>query len=625
MDGYFLQDEDIIGDNPGEYKSFDLVDWKVSPTTDFSLESPEFNFTPENLLDRVTKEDSTLGDSDSWFSVLNTKESWSQTKTKSLEEGYLNEQVVPDQGQRGDQLDQNTKSVPIEEIQSNFAETSKESFTKENNCSPIKISPNIIMDSALEGVRTPENSNNSMFIVDHKEQVKSEQEHFEIPPANVSFSFNPLCEEKIAEKNNIKEVISTESVNFADGESQSSPVQATLVSEDDNQSKTQNSGHSTSESVQPANVETNLTIKLEQNITEHQNCKQNSKENEIFKIRKKIFKLLTITKIPKCTMVDYKFDSSNKLPSFAQTFCADLSEEQSRKSRDIELPEVLQNVRDTKDEENENDEEMFIVLPESDSECESSDIEQDDRLDQNNESETISEESLDSKELPKIKFKLEVMEAESDTPNKTQKTQYADTPSSILAIDDELEKYLVSSIVLNDTTQSDDSHLPDLSNNIGSILKSEGLSEEHSMESVYGNLFLKPELQVDGIRTCKQEQNTDLKLTETLNNYQGNLFNAALLGGERPWQEHITQENIHTLYGNVWTRSVPSEGYLNQISSRHLTNNMFHMGDPFMNNADFKTMAGLPDEIMQTDIDPFKFTNLVPKVEVMDSSLNYGF
>ncbi len=619
MDGYFLRDEDIIGDNPGEYKPFDLVDWKVSPTTDFSLESHELNFTTENLLDRVPKEDSTLDDSDSWFSVFNTKESWSETKTKSSQEGYLNEQVVPDQSHGVHRLDEKTKSVPIREIQSSFSETSKD------NCSPTKISNNETMDNALESVIKSENSNNLMFIVDHKEQVKSEQERFEMPPATVLFNFiDPLSEVKNVEKiieDNVNE-IPTESVKVTTELNLSSPVLVSLAREEDNRLKIQNSKRSPSESLQPATVDRNLKIKLEKDKSEEQSCQKTLKENEIFKIRKKIFKLITATKVPKCMMVDYKFDCSNQLPSFAETFCPDLSEEQDRKPRDIELPEVLQNVEDTR----EKDEEMSIVLPESDSECDSgeSDIEQDDGLDQNHMSESINQESLDTKELPKIKS--EVMETESETTNKTQKVQNADTSSSMLAIDDELEKYLVSSIMLNDTTQSSDSHLPDLSNNIGLILKSEGLSEEHSMESVYGSLFSKSELQVDGIRTCKQEQNTDIKVTETLNNYQGNLFNtAALLGGERAWHEHNAQENMNTLYGNVWTRSVPSEGYVNQIGSRHFTNNMFHMGDPFMNNTDLKTMAGLPVEIMQTDIDPFKFTNLVPKVEVLDSSLNYGF
>ena len=623
MDGYFLRDEDIIGDNPGEYKPFDLVDWKVSPTTDFSLASHELNFTTENLLDRVPKEDSTLDDSDSWFSVFNTKESWSETKTKSSQEGYLNEQVVPDQSHGVHRLDEKTKSVPIQEIQSNFGETSKDST--ENNCSPTKISNNETMDNALESVIKSENSNNLMFIVDHKEQVQSEQERFEMPPATVLFNFiDPLSEVKNVEKiieDNVNE-IPTESVKVTTELNLSSPVQVSLAREEDNQLKIQNSKRSPSESLQPATVDRNLKIKLEKDKSEEQSCQKTSKENEIFKIRKKIFKLITATKVPKCMMVDYKFDCSNQLPSFAETFCPDLSEEQDRKPRDIELPEVLQNVEDTR----EKDEEMSIALPESDSECDSgeSDIEQDDGLDQNHMSESINQESLDTKESPKIKS--EVMETESETTNKTQKMQNADTPSSMLAIDDELEKYLVSSIMLNDTTQNSDPHLPDLSNNIGLILKSEGLSEEHSIESVYGSLFSKSELQVDGIRTCKQEQNTDIKVTETLSNYQGNLFNtAALLGGERAWHEHNAQENMNTLYGNVWTRSVPSEGYVNQMGSRHFTNNMFHMGDPFMNNTDLKTMAGLPVEIMQTDIDPFKFTTLVPKVEVLDSSLNYGF
>ena len=615
MDGYFFGDEDIIGNNLGEYKPFDLVDWKVSPTTDFSLESPELNFTTENLLDRVPKQDNTLEDPDSWLSVLNTKESWSETKTKSAQEGYLNEQVVPDECQTVYQLNHKTNAVPIQETQSNLAELSKDLSTNENNCVLTKISNDVIMNNELEGVGTPGNHNNLMFIVNHKEQVKCEQEHFKIPPANILFTFNSLCKEKNVEKiaENCINEIPTESVTVSSGQGLSSSAQAIHISEKESQLKIQSSECSSSESFQPANVEKTLKIKLIGNNFGQQRGKQTLEETDILKIRKGVYKLLTLNEIPKCIMVDYEFNCNDKLPSFAETFCPNLSEGQIQIPGDVELPDVLQNL----DEKGDKDEEMSIVLPDSDSECESSepDIEQDD----GSETEFTCQESSHADELSKIKS--EVMDAESETFDNTQKVQKVETPSSMLAIDDELEKYLVSSIVLNDTTESNDSHLPDLSNNIGLILKSEGLNEEHCMESVYGSLFLKPELQVDGIRTCKEEQNTDLNVSETLGNYQGDLFNASLLGSERAWQEQNIQDN--PLHGNLWTNSAP--GYVNQIGSRHFTNNIFRMGDPFMNNTDLKTMAGLPVEIMQTDTDPFKFTTLVPKVEVLDSSLNYGF
>ena len=609
MDGYLFRDEDIIGNNPGEYKPFDLVDWKVS------LESLELNFTTENLLARVQKQDNTLEDPDSWLSVWNTKESWSETKTKSTQEGYLNEQVVPDQCQTVYQLNHKTNGVPIQETQSNLAELSKHLNTEENNCDLTKISNDVIMNNELEGVGTAENHNNSMFIVNHKEQVKCEQEHFKIPPANILFTFNPLCKERNVEnvaENRINE-IPTESATITAGPDLSSSSQAIEVSEKDSELKIQRSQCSASESLQPAYVEKTLKIKLNKYNFGQQSGKHTLEETDILKIRKGVFKLLTVNEIPKCIMVDYKFHCNDKLPSFAETFCPNLSEGQIKTLGDVELPDVLQNL----DEKGDKDEEMSIVLPDSDSDCESSepDIEQDEGL----ESELIYQESASAAyELPKIKS--EVLNTESETFNNTQKTEKVETPSSMLAIDDELEKYLVSSIVLNDTTESNDSHLPDLSNNIGLILKSEGLNEEHCIESVYGSLFLKPELQVDGIRPCKEEQNTDLNVSETFGNYQGDLFDAALLGNERSWQEQNAQDN--PLYGNLWTNSAP--GYVNQIGSRHFSN-IFRMGDPFMNNTDLNTMAGLPVEIMQTDTDHFKFTNLVPKVEVLDSSLNYGF
>ena len=620
MDGYFLRDEDIIGDNPGEYKTFDLVDWKVSPTTDFSLESADLNFTTENLLDRVAGEDDTLADS--WLSVLNTKESWSETKTKSLQEGYLNEQVVPDQGQGEDQLNQETKSVPTQEIQSNFNEISTDSLKKGNTFNSIHISNNLIMDNALKRATTPENLNNSMLIVDHKEQVKSEQEGLELPPANIFFTFNAICEQKNVEKttkNNINEVTSTEAVKCSIGESLSNSAQATLVSEEDNNFKIQSSEESTSESAQPASCKTNIELKLKIKETEQQGKEQNSKESEIFIIRKRILNLLTTTKIQKCMMVNYKFDSNNELPSFAETFCPNLPEEQSRRPSEIELPEVLKITED-------NGDRMFIVLPDTDSESQSSDIEQDDDdLDKNDKPElkSVQSTSLSSEDTPKIKIESEVMETETEIPNKAQKV---DTPSSLLAIDDELEKYLVSSIMLNGTSQNSTSQLPDLSNNIGSLLTTEEMSEEPSMELVYGNLFSKSESPVHGKRTCKQEESSGLKMTESINNCQGNLLNTALMGSEKPWQDHDSQNNVNTLYSNVWTRSAPNEGYVNQVSSRHFTvNDALHVNDPFMSNTNFKSMPALPAEIMQTDLDPFKFNNLVPKVEVVDSSLNYGF
>lgn len=607
MDGYFLRDEDIIGDNPGEYKTFDLVDWKVSPTTDFSLETAELNFTTENLLDRVTREDDTLAES--WLSVLNTKESWSETKTKSLHKRYLNEQVVPDQCQGEDQLNQKTKTVAVQEIENNLTEVSSDSFKKGNNLNSIHISSSSTMDNVLKGATVPENSNNSMFIVDHKEQVISEQERLELPPANSLFTFNAICEQQNVEKitkDNINVVIPTEGIKCTVGESLSNSAQATFVSEKDNQLKIQNSKESTSESAEPKSYRTNIELRLEKKEIEEQNDGQNSKEKEIFRIRKRISKLLTIAKIPKCMMVNYKFNSTNELPSFAETFCPNLPEEQSRRPSEIELPEVLKNVEDA-------DDRTFIVLPDIDSEGASSNIEQDDDLNKYDESESKSAESTssDPKDIPKIK-----VEAEPEVLHKAQKI---DTPSSMLAIDDEFEKYLVSSIMLNGTSQNNSAQLPDLSNNIGSLLTSDGISEEQTMELVYGNLFSKSESPLHGVKTCKQEQSTGSKMTEAMNNYQANLLNAALLCNEKPWQEHNSQNNMNILYGNVWTRSEDC------VNSRYLTNNTLQMNDPFMSNTAFKTTNALPVEIMQTDSDPFKFTNLVPKVEVVDSSLNYGF
>ena len=613
MDGYFLRDEDIIGDNPGEYKTFDLVDWKVSPTTDFSLESAGLNFATENLLDRVTRENDTL--TESWLSVLNTKESWSETKTKSLHKRYLNEQVVPDQCQGEDQLNQKTKTVPVQEIQNNLTEVSSDSFQKGNNLNSIHISGSSMMDNVLKGATVPENSNNSMFIVDHKEQVISEQERLELPPANSLFTFNAICEQQNVEKitkDNINVVIPTETIKSNVGESLSNSAQATFVCEKDNQLKIQNSKESTSESDQPESYRTNIELGLGKKDIEEQNDGQSSEENEIsLRIRKRISKLLTIAKIPKCMMVDYKFDSSNELPSFAETFCPNLPEEQSRRPSEIELPEVLKNVEDAEDR-------TFIVLPDIDSAGASSNIEQDDDLDKCDEPESRSVESTssDPKDIPKIKVESEVMEAEPEALHKAQKI---DTPSSMLAIDDEFEKYLVSSIMLNGTSQNDSAQLPDLSNNIGSLLTSDGISEDQTMELVYGNLFSKSESPLHGVKTCKQEQSTGLKMTEAMNNYQANLLNAALLCNEKPWQEHSSQNNMNILYGNVWTRSEDC------VNSRYLTNNTLQMNDPFMSNTAFKTTNTLPAEIMQTDSDPFKFTNLVPKVEVVDSSLNYGF
>lgn len=607
MDGYFLRDEDIIGDNPGEYKTFDLVDWKVSPTTDFSLETAELNFTTENLLDRVTREDDTLAES--WLSVLNTKESWSETKTKSLHKRYLNEQVVPDQCQGEDQLNQKTKTVAVQEIENNLTEVSSDSFKKGNNLNSIHISSSSTMDNVLKGATVPENSNNSMFIVDHKEQVISEQERLELPPANSLFTFNAICEQQNVEKitkDNINVVIPTEGIKCTVGDSLSNSAQATFVSEKDNQLKIQNSKESTSESAEPKSYRTNIELRLEKKEIEEQNDGQNSKENEIFRIRKRISKLLTIAKIPKCMMVNYKFNSTNELPSFAETFCPNLPEEQSRRPSEIELPEVLKNVEDA-------DDRTFIVLPDIYSEGASSNIEQDDDLNKYDESESKSAESTssDPKDIPKIK-----VEAEPEVLHKAQKI---DTPSSMLAIDDEFEKYLVSSIMLNGTSQNNSAQLPDLSNNIGSLLTSDGISEEQTMELVYGNLFSKCESPLHGVKTCKQEQSTGSKMTEAMNNYQANLLNAALLCNEKPWQEHNSQNNMNILYGNVWTRSEDC------VNSRYLTNNTLQMNDPFMSNTAFKTTNALPVEIMQTDSDPFKFTNLVPKVEVVDSSLNYGF
>ena len=606
MDGYFLRDEEIIGAGSENYKPFDLGDWKVSPTTDFPLEPPEFNFTTENLIDRVVKEESNFGDSESWFCVLNPKESWSETKTKSLAEGYLNEQVVPDQNQTMDIVDRKNKSVSVEQIPSEFAENMEDSYTKINKCSETEHTTNDIIGNRPDENLSKESSIDSlMFIVDHKEQVRSEQGRFEIPPANVLFTSDSICKEKSIEKeakSNIRREIPKDLIEETIQESSG------LVCKKENP-KTRSSTQSTSGYVGPV-LKTNHEIRLvEQNIKQKNN-EINSNENEILKIRTKLIKLLTTDKIPKCTMVKYKFES-NKLPSFAETFCPDFFEERERHDRDIELPEVLlSHIEDLK----ERDKEMFTILPESDSEGESGELTQDDKLGQHKEPD--SSEPCGSSDELKLNIKSEVMETETQILNNScHKTQNGDTPSSMLAIDDELEKYLVSSIVLNETTHDNFSQLPDLSNNIISLLRCEGLNDEN-MESVYGNLFSKPELQVDGMRSCKQEQNTNIELAESSNNFERNVLDTT---SPRQWQ--ISQDNTNTLYGNIWCRNTATEGFAG--NSRHFPNSMSHMKDPFINSKELKSI--LPAELMQTDIDPFKLNNLVPKVEVVDSSLNYGF
>lgn len=593
MEGYCLRDDNFICENSGEYKPFDLINWKVSPATDLLLHSPDFQFSDENLPSHVKKE----GKSYSLTSVLNTKDSWSKTKAQSAEEIYLNEQVVPDQHQGANHK---IKRSLVDKIQNDIGKISSSIYcTKETKCIPKEDSIYIKMDqSALKGLNIPKNLSNSMFVIDNKEQVKREKDLETLPAKDLTFNLNHICNAKenvgeVKENNTSQENIPR---TFALWNDLCSSEDTELSNDETHQVKKQYNERSPNEFVQPANFETDSKIKLEKNdIREHYHCKGMLEKNNILKMREKILKILKVKQLPRCKMVEYTFDSSQRLPSFGETFCPDLSKNRCPTLRkDIELPEVLQNVEETITDY------TLTLLPDSDSE--SSDIEEC----QHTIPEQISEQI---EELPETKIKTEPMESGSGTETKIEN---ADTTSSTLAIDDELEKYLVSSIMLNDYSESNESHLPDLSHNIGSIFKSDGLNEETTMESVYHNLFSKAD---NGLQISSQEQNTNL-----------NLLNETLLGNERDWPSRITQANMHTLYRNVYSGANDTFTSNQASSSKDLTNNMFYMSDPFINNAaDFKAIDGLPDEIMHTDMDPFKFTNLVPKVEVVDSSLNYGF
>lgn len=648
MDKLFPLDDDIIGSEESDaYKSFQLVDqWRVSPpnTGHFSLTSPELTFPAStdylekmNVPCEIEKDNIEVKQEVKeevtspvhWLSVLANKQHcpWKENVDNSFEERYLTEQVVPDQVSAMDFADKKDDVLETRHEAETF-EFSK-SQSAENVFIDLKNPSMNAVNSSLETGVISENLSNSQFSPDHKEQVKGSGENgFVLAPVVDMFTYDTLCKnehlEQAAQNNEIsdfgklkiEEKLSNGSKQTI--EQEQSPSNGEL---EDIHLVTSNNSSDSSRPEEIINY-ANLEVKLERE--EKQLCitkdlSQNPSGSD--KVYKKLMKFLIPKRIPKCMMVEYEFDSNEKLPSFKDIFCPEHLNAAERPN--IELPDVL---KSEETDNNDDEEDNYIVLSDTDSEHECMDVE-------NNETEPVALNEIDSSLLDNVKsVELQTVapndghELTSEFHSKAQSKDLHNVhepTSNILTLDDELENFLVSNMVLAGDQNGGSAQLPDLSDNLGCILRND--NEDNPLDSIYRNLFPRNGYPVEADSMWYKTPRGDQSKLQ-LQGYDGygSFVNPTglLCSGERTWQEHINRENLNAVYGNVWTRNATTEAYLHQLGARHFTNNrIFHATEPFLHGVS----KPVPSDAIQTEIDGFKFSHSAARVEVVDSSLNYEF
>lgn len=671
MDGLFLSGEDIIGTaNSDTYKSFNLDDeWGVSPvSTQFSLRSPELNFTDQNFLEKVAsdegkeitvkqevKEERCSSPADHWFSVLENKQIWKENARNSFDERYLSaEQVVPDQV-NGMESSMYQKR---EALQTRNRGACELGFPKVISPEKIftesaSISSNRIHDDSSQSALISENSNPQIFTSNNKEQVNGYQhEASSEVPADDLFTFTVChnqCFDQVVKRELQKETSETnrpfdvveELSNTASQEMLD--VQGKTSEQLRCNDKLENGNHYIPQNNSDDCSKRDTYGDAVDMTFDEKHCVENGAcETELLKIRKKIIKILTPKRIPKCTMVAYSFHASERLPCFSEVFGPLVSEEQDFVG-ELALPKVL-----TWEEKYMKEKDTYIFLSDDDSESDSVDTEQKSLYEPSVKNEMKSDDTLQVDVVPE---KIEMVthnnanQLSSDFDHKTSidEVEPMDTNPNMLTLDDELESFLVSNMVITGDQCGDNSQLPDLSENLGCILRNDNLHEETPLESVYRNMFSRAGVSIPGGEDhnwSRLERPADdtIRLQDTTDGY-GNFFNAAALlcsSTERAgWQfadglkqQHMNHGNTNAIYGNIWPRNATNGTQLNHMGGRHLTNDrIFHTAtgpEPYMHGVS-KNVLSLPSNVIRTNNSNFEFGSTAARVEVVDSSLNYDF
>lgn len=663
MDGFFITDDDIIGTDSDAHKTFDLGDeWRASPGAgDFLSRSPELNFTVHSYLEKVHFSSDVRSDSEvkqeikeegyspsHWFSASEGKQPWKKNITRTFEERHLTEQVVPDQVnvmdfQASDPLQPSSEEA--DELGFSTELCLEKVFRK--NASPSGNEVN----NSLKKAAVCGNSKSPMSISEvdnHKEQVNNyRQEGFQRGPVDDASTLNALCDranfEQMAKTKLSKETSeSSKPAKVCEELWSHSPqlVKQTPehfnLDEKDGQFTQANDANSTSRTEAIKYPIQNVKEEEKSRIEGGNVMIQSSDEKHFaLKIRKKFIKVLTPKTIPKCTLVTYSFNSSEKLPWFSDVFCPSGPTVEVTMG-DTELPDVLK-----WQPEDKKDKEFYMVLSDSDSECDCVDVEQR-SLSQtelfigndNTSGDAFLEDNVTSEEL-----KMEIQEnSDPLTSEFISKTPFSElvsmeASSNMLTLDDELESFLVSNMALVGDPSGVNSQLPDLSDNLGCILRNENPSLENPRKSVYRSGFSRPGVGLpteDAVWTRIQRSDQPINLSQAYNGY-GNLFNAAWFSsGQRVWQfsdspkqQHLHRDNTNAMCGNFWPKNATNENYHGNVGRKHFLNDRIFQA--VGNESFMHTVPNLPPHPIQTGIEDFEFSCSATKVEVVDSSLNYEF
>lgn len=448
MDRYLFPFEDI-----GNGDLFQLPECKITP--DFCLQSPELCFPTEIFKNNFEKK--TQSDDFNWISFLNEEGKWREDI--SLKD---HEQVVPTHGKY---------NINNAGILRNHNDVFNDDNLIAKTQTQSEISTYFNTQGNIEHLSSKK-SNKPLFIVDNKalQVTNKEEKSIQIPPANMTtlFDFNfsnaNKCFNKNARLNDYKEKLGSENIS-SQNINQVKCIHEASVKEKAFYGEVNESGFQTK-----------------------------AGKNKMFKLRKKILKLLDKTRIPRCIKVDYIFASNEKLPSFAETFCPNFNE--AIKQEQMDLPEVLTNI-----DNSEND--VYI-----------SDYETDCSEDETGQKERYFEEEMACDEMEdKIQNRSDVdgkcdirKNTETDfsvnIKNKMVDTDDIETSSKLLTMDVELQEYF-SNVILQDP--SGHNQLSDLYSNTHSASGYENF-RGHSAEEYQNMEYAGNDIE-DNKFTVKSEQN----------------------------------------------------------------------------------------------------------------------
>ena len=496
-----------------------------------------------------------------------------------------------------------------------------------------------MIDNSLQNTVISENSNPRIFTSNNKEQVNDYQHIvYRQAPADDLFTFT-LCDNQCFEqvtKQELQQEISDSDKPFNVDEKLSNVPQEAVDVLGETPEQVYSSGQLENESrfIQLNNSDDSSRVDTKDatdGAFEDKHCVDGTGETEeSLEIREKIIKFITPKRIPKCTMVIYSFNSSEKLPCFADVFGPLISKEPD--SAVGALPKVLESEEKDKKEE----EGGYIVFSDDDSECNSVEAKQ----------EILHEPCVKIEIKPdNCPLQMDVQpesiematenedELSSRFNNKTaiSEVECMDTSTNMLTLDDELENFLVSNMEITADECGENSQLLDLSENLGCILRNDNLHEEIPLESVYRNLFSRT-----GVGIPREDSTWNRQQRPADENGYGNFLNAALLcsGAERGWQfsdslkqQHVNRGNMNAIYGNIWARNTTNGTHLSHMGGRHLPNDRIFNATSAESytHGIRKNVLNLPPSVIRTDNDNFEFGSTTTRVEVVDSSMNYNF